>query len=224
MASSSVAMETHHANARKVVLGVQKMLVELETGRDTSLELQSSISQHLNALAREVHALEALLPGEGARRSLWRKRISHLQDESASQRAALSKFAARIHMRQREQEEREQLIQRVKSSGEHAISIDYHASEKSSLSQADAQLDSLTSNATSVLSALRTQSASLKGVQRKLLDFTHTLGLSDTVMRIIESRQFWDKVILYGGMLLTIWLLWFVFVHLRRPVDEAEAL
>ena len=50
----------------------------------------------------------------------------------------------------------------------------------------------------------------------------NTLGVSNSVIRVIERRQLVDKAIVYGGMLLTLWLLWFVFVHLRRPA-EAEA-
>jgi uncharacterized protein YicC (UPF0701 family) len=78
--------EQRHASARKIVLSVNQLLEQLESGRDTSLDLQSQISQHLNALAREVQALEALLSTiPVAQRSLWRKRVSQLQDESASQ-------------------------------------------------------------------------------------------------------------------------------------------
>uniref|UniRef100_A0A7S0LMW9 Vesicle transport v-SNARE N-terminal domain-containing protein n=1 Tax=Coccolithus braarudii TaxID=221442 RepID=A0A7S0LMW9_9EUKA len=219
--TSSIAIETHHTNARKVVLTVQKLLVELETGRDTSIELQTHISQHINALAREINILEELLPGEGARRPVWRKKISALQDESASQRAALSKFAARLHTKRKEQEERDALIQRIRGNGDHSVCIESGLAEGKALQQVDSQLDSLTGNATSVLSALRQQSSTLKGVQKKLLDFSHTLGLSDNVMRLIESRQFWDKVIMVTGMILTLALLWYVFVHLRRPPEEA---
>ena len=52
----------------------------------------------------------------------------------------------------------------------------------------------------------------LKGAQRRALDVLHTLGLSDTVMRLIERRQSRDKLITYGGMgLVTIVTLWLLF-------------
>ena len=57
-----MALDAHHAAARKIVLTVNQLLEQPESGRDTSLNLQSEISQHLNALAREVQALEDLLP------------------------------------------------------------------------------------------------------------------------------------------------------------------
>jgi len=39
-------------------------------------------------------------------------------------------------------------------------------------------------------------------------------------MRTIERRQLVDKFIVYGGMLLTLALLWFIFFHLRWPPVE----
>lgn len=68
------------------MLSVEQLLESLETGRDTSVNLQSEISQHLNTLAREVQALEAELAMVGtSERSMWRKRITQLQEQSRSQ-------------------------------------------------------------------------------------------------------------------------------------------
>ena len=44
-----------------------------------------------------------------------------------------------------------------------------------------------------------------------------TLGVSNSVMRLIERRQFWDKLLVYGGMVFILALLWFVWKHLRAP-------
>lgn len=106
-----MALSAHHASARKIVLTVDQLLEQLEGGHDTSVGLQSQVSQHLNALAREVQALEELLPSEAAaQRSLWRKRITQLQDQSNSQRAALSKFASRHHRQEQEAADRDMLL------------------------------------------------------------------------------------------------------------------
>jgi len=219
-----MALDAHHAAARKILLAVHRDLEQLETGRDVSLEIQSQISQHLNALARELHELELLLPGEGAsRRSVWRRKIVELQEESASQRAALARFTTVARQQQREAEERSALLERRRQNGDqHAISMDSLLKENSNIRQADSQLDALTSNAYAVLSSLGQQRSSLKGVERKVLDFANTLGLSNNVIRTIERRQLVDKFIVYGGMLLTLALLWFVFVHMRRPTIEPE--
>merc|ERR1712087_291903 len=107
MAHLSRTMEAHHASARKIMVTVQEMLVQLDYG-NSSIELKSQISQHLNALSREVNSLEELLPEQGASaRNLWRRKIALLHDERISSCDALSKHAAREHSRQREAEERE---------------------------------------------------------------------------------------------------------------------
>ncbi|CAH2302794.1 Golgi SNAP receptor complex member 2 isoform X2 [Pelobates cultripes] len=41
------------------------------------------------------------------------------------------------------------------------------------------------------------------GTQKKILDVANMLGLSNTVMRLIEKRAFQDKAIMIAGMLLT---------------------
>lgn len=220
-----VTLEAHHASARKILLAVQQQLDLLETGRDTSIEIQSEISQRLNTLSREVQTIEELLPYAASdKRKVWGRRVQQLKDDSRRESAALAKYATQQYNQQREFEEREALLQRRNNTGadSHAISIDALQKESQSLSSAHSQLDHLTGNAMAVLGSLGEQRSSLKGVQRKVLDIASTLGVSNSVIRAIESRQFWDKMLVYGGMLLTLALLWLVFVRMRRdvPLDE----
>jgi Golgi SNAP receptor complex protein 2 len=197
---AAATLTAHHASARKIVLAVDTLLEQLETGRDTSLSLQSEISQHLNMLAREVQALEEQVPMVGAlaERSLWKKRIVQLQEQSKSQRAALGKFASRAAARQREHEDREALLQRRNGGGDYAINIDAMARESRGLNESSAQLDAMHESAANSLAALIHQRSNLKGVQKKVLDLAATLGLSNSVLRAIERRQTFDKIIVYG--------------------------
>ncbi|XP_073539239.1 Golgi SNAP receptor complex member 2 isoform X2 [Phyllobates terribilis] len=61
---------------------------------------------------------------------------------------------------------------------------------------------------------LMTRSYTTNGTQKKILDVANMLGLSNTVMRLIEKRAFQDKVIMIGGMLLTCVLMFLVFKYL----------
>ena len=71
-----VTLEAHHASARKILLAVQQQLDLLETGRDTSIEIQSEISQRLNTLSREVQTIEELLPYAASdKRKVWGRRV-----------------------------------------------------------------------------------------------------------------------------------------------------
>ena len=53
------------------------------------------------------------------------------------------------------------------------------------------------------LDQLKNQRGSLKGVRKRMLDIGNTLGLSSTVIRMIDKRGTQDKWIVYGGMILT---------------------
>ncbi|KAM3921132.1 Golgi SNAP receptor complex member 2 isoform 2-T2 [Leptodactylus fuscus] len=61
---------------------------------------------------------------------------------------------------------------------------------------------------------LMTRSYTTNGTQKKILDVANMLGLSNTVMRLIEKRAFQDKVIMIGGMLLTCVVMFLVIKYL----------
>lgn len=60
-----------------------------------------------------------------------------------------------------------------------------------------------------ILSKYSEQRDRLKRAQRKALDVLNTLGLSNSVMRLIEKRNRVDRWIKYAGMVLTIVILFF---------------
>ena len=53
-----------------------------------------------------------------------------------------------------------------------------------------------------ILGNLREQGGTLKGAKKKVLDVMTYLGLSNTVLRLIEKRTYQDKFIFYGGMII----------------------
>jgi Golgi SNAP receptor complex protein 2 len=71
-------------------------------------------------------------------------------------------------------------------------------------------MDELLNSGSSILDNLRDQRGILKGTKRRLLDIAGTLGLSNTTMRLVEKRAAQDKVLLIGGMVLTLLVMVFV--------------
>ena len=215
--------EQRLANARRLVLTVNQLLDALESGRDTSLDLQSQISQHLNAMSREMQVLETLVPNvPAAQRSIWRRRVTQLQDEMVSQRNALGKFTGRVMAKQRVEEDRQELLHRRTNGADCAINIDAIAKEGKALNESESAVDELLGFAGAMRSELGIQGEGIKNIQRKVLSIGATLGLSNNTLKMIERRLFGDKLILYGGMLLTLGLLWYVFVYLRREVPVSS--
>lgn len=58
---------------------------------------------------------------------------------------------------------------------------------------------------------------STQGTHKKMLDVANMLGLSNTVMRLIERRATQDKFIMIGGMLVTCVFMFLVIRYLGWP-------
>ena len=63
-----------------------------------------------------------------------------------------------------------------------------------------ALLDEYTAMAGSVISSLKAQRGTLKSAHKRALDIITSLGLSSSLMRVIERRTTADKILVYGGM------------------------
>lgn len=66
----------------------------------------------------------------------------------------------------------------------------------------------------SILESIQDQGLTLKGARKKVLDLANTLGLSNTVMRMIERRSTQDKYILIAGMLIVLLCLYLALRYL----------
>lgn len=85
--------------------------------------------------------------------------------------------------------------------------IDHALQHNDRLSNANQEMDNLVSSGQSVLDSLRDQRQTLKSAHKRILDLMNTLGLSNTVMKLIERRTYQDKLILYGGMIFTCFIM-----------------
>ena len=95
-----------------------------------------------------------------------------------------------------------------------SIMIDHELRHHSHLNDANRGMDDLLSSGTGILSNIREQRVTLKGAHKKILDVANTLGLSNTVLRLIERRTYQDKFILYGGMIITCVIMFLVWKYL----------
>ena len=76
-------------------------------------------------------------------------------------------------------------------------------------------MDALIDSGRNILGNLRDQKGILKDAQRKVLDVMNTLGLSNTVMRLIERRTAQDKWIFWGGVAITLVVMTLVIYAFR---------
>ena len=82
------------------------------------------------------------------------------------------------------------------------------------LQRSHRHMDDMLSHGQIMLENLRDQRVTLKGIQKKVLDVASVLGMSNTVMRLIERRSEGDKYILFGGMAATCIIMYLVVKYL----------
>ena len=173
-----MALDAHHANARKLKATVNEQL-QAASRPGHGGRLQSPISQNLNALAREVQEsrlLAAVAPVAAAVRE-DRQLDRRVGEPEPRARQCDSRWRSGASSRSA------MLLAGGRGGGEHAIDINgFAAHESRRLHESDSAIDGLTGNATAVLDQLGQQRGALKGVH-KVLDLATTLGVSNSVTR-----------------------------------------
>ena len=74
-------------------------------------------------------------------------------------------------------------------------------------------MDQILDNAMNSLQGLENQGSMLKGVKQKMLNIANQLGMSQTVMRLIGKRADQDKLILWGGIAITTFILFIIWKY-----------
>jgi len=173
----------------------------------------------LETLWANSERLEMLASKEPvARRQAARSRVDQLKGDIQHLGASLQSMASRREARRREAEERELLLKTefttnaASRESETSIMIDRALEHQASLTRTNQYMDNVLGQGAEILQSLQDQRDVLKGAKRKLLDVANSLGMSDTVIRLIERRSVGDKYILIGGMVATCV---FMFVVLR---------
>ena len=117
------------------------------------------------------------------------------------------------YMKEEEERERDALLSRhfEPNDSSTSIMIDAALQQNQRLTDSHRGMDELLSSGSNILSNLKEQRITLKGAQKKILDIANTLGLSNTVMRLIEKRANQDKLILFGGMIITCIIMFLVW-------------
>uniref|UniRef100_A0A8C9TRJ3 Golgi SNAP receptor complex member 2 n=1 Tax=Scleropages formosus TaxID=113540 RepID=A0A8C9TRJ3_SCLFO len=168
--------------------------------------LENELQARIDSIFSHLERLEMLASKEPPnRRQNAKLRVDQLKYDVQHLQTGLRNFQHRRYAREAQEREREELMARTftTNDADTSIPIDETLQFNSSLHNAHRGMDELLGSGSSILDGLRDQRGTLKGTHKKMLDVANMLGLSNTVMRLIEKRAFQDKFIMIGGMLVT---------------------
>lgn len=211
-------MEALYHQTNKQVHEVQSHMGRLETSDKQSIHLvENEIQARIDQTFSNLERLEILSSKEPPnKRQNAKLRVDQLKYDVQHLQTALRNFQHRRYAHEQQEREREELMTRTYTTNDSAttIPIDETLQFNSSLHNAHRGMDELLGSGTSILEGLRDQRKTLKGAQKKILDVANMLGLSNTVMRLIEKRAFQDKAIMIGGMVVTCVIMFLVVKYL----------
>lgn len=207
------SLSSLYPQARKCQYDLKMQISYLDTGRTGGLsdeELQSEARANLNTLQQLLWQLDSLVQvhPNAAEKETWVKKLQQLRFETQGLGSTLEQHIFRVSRRNVEMRERESLLSRRNAGWDSANGAMHAAQESESLRRSTQMVNDLNSMSTSILGDLASQRQRMKSARTKVLDIANRLGLSSSLLRVIERRDTVDAWIVFGGMVLTLLFLY----------------
>lgn len=215
-------LTSQHGQAKRLILVLREGLERLEnaeggrlradpSGVAKELRQQWSILQRLSAEMDGAWRM-ATVRDHHAKRDVWKRKVEQVAEETDSIRLALEKYGQREERRTAERREREELFSRASEGLRAKREMDEESQAMSSIQRSKNYLEEIYESGTHILVNMAGNRERLKRAHKKVLDVLNTVGLGESLIRLIERRQRFEIWITYGCMVLllaiTILLLW----------------
>ncbi|OIW04202.1 hypothetical protein TanjilG_00762 [Lupinus angustifolius] len=215
MESGGATLSEIYQSAKKLLMKTRDGLERVERGELSSSDsVQNDISQ-IQSLCIQMDRFWRSISVK-SHRDLWKRKVEQIAEEAESLKESLDKYNLRNQKRMTEAKERAELLRRVNGDSSHVLRIfDEEEQAMQSVRTSARELENANAVGEAILSTIHGQRERLKSAHRKALDVLNTVGISNSVLRLIERRNRVDQWIKYAGMLLTI-IFVFAFVLWRR--------
>ncbi|KAL9843256.1 putative GOSR2/Membrin/Bos1 [Arabidopsis thaliana] len=194
-----------YSSAKRILLKARDGIERLERFESSSMDspdLASSVKRDITevrSLCSNMDTLWRSIPVK-SQRDLWRRKTEQVGEEAEYLNLSLEKYMSRNQRKMLEAKERADLLGRASGEGAHILQIfDEEAQAMSSVKNSKRMLEESFSSGVAILSKYAEQRDRLKSAQRKALDVLNTVGLSNSVLRLIERRNRVDTWIKYAG-------------------------
>lgn len=200
------------AEDKRRVFELEAQLVEYEKGTNKAVQA-SDIQLGLEEMGKRLVELERQANNESkSRRDDMRRRVSHLRSTHTHVKQSLEVIMRRRDSQKYESARRD-LFGDTSGDGQSNVNIDLEMAESASLDRSSNMVNTYIAQGQETLNELLEQKDRLKNIQRKVFDIMNYLGISQSIIKAVEKRDFTDKWIVIIGMmvvssfLLVLW--WF---------------
>ncbi|KAI6697020.1 hypothetical protein NL676_017139 [Syzygium grande] len=160
--------------------------------QDLSSSIKRDIAQ-IQSLCAEMERLWRSIAAK-SQRDLWKRKVEQVAEETESLKESLDKHFLRNQKKMMEAKERAELLGRANGDSAHVLRIfDDEAQAMQSARNSARMLEESYATGVAILSKYSEQRERLKKAQRKALDVLNTVGLSNSVLKLIEKRHRGDR-------------------------------
>ncbi|RNF21799.1 putative SNARE protein [Trypanosoma conorhini] len=189
---------------------VRVVLLALSEGR---VGAQRSVGAVASPTAWQTPSMHARGTGSQAVTDLQRRLAQQLIAELNLIDVSLQRSRRKALQRETHISEVEQLLGAMRTIGGHdeLSSLQHLEDERKSLHHARARVRAMLDESNSVMAALRDQGGRLEGTGSKVADVLESLGVANSTILQILRRNKLDAWLVYGGIALTMLLLYFLW-------------
>ncbi|EKX51814.1 Golgi SNAP receptor complex member 2 [Guillardia theta CCMP2712] len=213
----SLTLDEQYKNSRKLSMTIESIMTKVSTSPPEQAKvLLEDAKNKLIDTKGLVNSMEQLVLGEpAAKKDLWKNKVGNLREEFESLSRLYERERKRLLGKEKQEEERAQLFKDIQG-GQPSDQESLDVESRMALQRSHAAIDELEERGAKILSNLGIQREQLKNVHKKVLDVMNTLGVSNSLIRVIEKRQAMDIILLFAGMIGTVFILVMVWIYFRR--------
>mmetsp|Transcript_25868 Transcript_25868/g.53996 ORF Transcript_25868/g.53996 Transcript_25868/m.53996 type:complete len:211 (+) Transcript_25868:70-702(+) len=199
--------------SRKLAYDSRQQLSQVQN----SLLHPSELFLSLDELSNQLDLMESLSQRETpVQREMWKRKILELREDGRSIRRQGEHYDRMVSSGLRQQRERDELLSRrrknrTNNNGNNGNEMQQLTEEADSLGNSTGMMNELLDVGAANLSSLVGQRQRMRWVNRKVLDIGNKIGLSNSTMRMIERRDATDAYLVFGGMVVTMLVIYFLY-------------
>ncbi|KAI3383186.1 hypothetical protein SNEBB_005086 [Seison nebaliae] len=149
-----------------------------------------------------------------AERGMFKMLLDQLKYDHRHYMTSMEVMKSKLKEARSEARRRNELLQtQFEPSNDIAIPLGDDLVHRDRLAGANTQLDNLIDHGQEVIHNLRNQHDVLKNVRRKMWDVGKVIGLSQSILSMIERRNSGDRIILFGGMIFVVVVVLFFYYY-----------
>lgn len=188
-----------------------------QMGDHSTEDMETAFERINGVIVINMERMDILLDKEPlSRRQVSKHRVDQIKYNFQLLRSSINSLKSQRMRKIQEEKEREELLRTdfTSLSREPHTAIRMHDADaryQSSLRNVNKNVDHIMDTGKEILNNLRVQRSTLSNARTRILDIGSKLGLSTSLMKMIERRSLQDQYFLYTGIVITLFLMFALY-------------